>query len=61
MQLLSTLCVDITVLQANVYNQALVRLLKIMLLQTVLTLKIDLCQTYFNRSKIERYVFIFGL
>lgn len=43
MQLLSTLCVDGTVLQTNVNNQALVRHLKIMLLQTILTLKTDLC------------------
>lgn len=43
MRLLSTLCVDGTVLQTKVYNQALVRHFKIMLLQTILTLKIDLC------------------
>lgn len=43
MRLLSTLCADGTVLQTNVNNQALVRHLKIMLLQTILTLKTDLC------------------
>lgn len=46
-------------LQTNVYSQALVRHFKIMLLQTILTLKTDL--TYFNYSKIEHFVFIFSL